>query len=98
MRSNLCFDFQAVLLCALAAWDLGDLDSARALARAWDGLRTRIGLPVPVHLIVPAGEAFGLEPAAPPGPDPDYRWDEVEIRQVIAKAAAWCRRVGDDST
>lgn len=91
-----------VLSTALLAADLGEHAVARALAAGWDRVRRGAGLPVPPGfstegLELPREGAERPEPGqaatgtAPPGAG---EWRLEPIRELVERAAAWCRGQG----
>lgn len=78
----------AVLTTALVAADLGDRHGGHDLARSWDRVRRRAGLPVMLGFAAQASDAFGLDPE--PSPALSYEWDEPMLRNLVERAAHWC--------
>lgn len=86
-RTHLRVGFTGVLAAALIAADLGDR-AGTELARDWDGLRRRIGLPVPVGF-ADAATVLGIEPGPAGTPDPCWVWRADEVQDVIDRAHRW---------
>ncbi|MFB9902759.1 ATP-binding protein [Allokutzneria oryzae] len=90
-HSHFRFGMAAALQAALVAADLGD-PAAGELARAWDGTRTRLGLPAPVGVAGVVDEVLGIDPApSDPGHLP---WPEPELREVVHQAYLWAVGLG----
>lgn len=89
-RSDFTKTLPAVLVAALLAADLGDDETSEALARDWDRLRRRLGLPAPLSFAAVVSSRLGIDPDAPaPGPADDER-DGQEIHRLIRRSYEWC--------
>jgi hypothetical protein len=84
--SNLQAGHTGVAVASLLADDLGDSAAARRLIGRWDRVRRCAGLAAPLGLGAPLADRFGLDPAAPPHPDPAYVWRPEPVEELVRAA------------
>jgi predicted ATPase/DNA-binding SARP family transcriptional activator len=87
-RTDFMHTLSGVLVAGLLATDLGDEAAGKELIHGWNGLRRKLGLPVPLGFAgVLAGE-LSPQPAAD-GLDPAGEWCEHDLRQLLESAHRW---------
>ncbi|WP_162184813.1 ATP-binding protein [Allokutzneria albata] len=90
-RSHFRFGMAAALQAAVVAAELDD-PAAKILAAAWDGVRTRLGLPAPIGVAHVVRDVLGIDPA--PSTPQFLPWPEQELREVVHQAYLWTVGLG----
>lgn len=94
-RTHPLFALPCVVSAALLAADLRDERAKTVLASRWDGIRRRVGLPVPTGFEHAAKTVLGLEPDAPTRLEPAATDLGTEVLDLLAFTRSWCRSRGD---